>query len=362
MRGGEAFTSDTGMFVNNYTQTALTATNFFGLDFDATATTLYAVDNTALGIFTIDPVTGIETATGQTATLPGLTGLTASPDGSTWYASDFDGVNSVLFVGDITTGVFTTVGTIGATIIIDISMDSTGNLYGFSITDDSLYSIDTTTGLGTVIGLGVGLNANFAQGMDFDWSSDTLYATIYTGGGTGMFCSLDLVTGVANMLEDTTSLNAEMEMAVQVGVGAPIGTNYCMANPNTTGSIGMISAVGSLSVAANNVTLTADSLPNNSFGFFITSQMTGFVANPNGSAGNLCVLGAIGRYVGAGQIQTSGSAGEFSLALDLTQTPTPTGLVSIMALESWNFQAWYRDGGPMGPTSNFTDGLTILFQ
>jgi hypothetical protein len=32
-----------------------------------------------------------------------------------------------------------------------------------------------------------------------------------------------------------------------------------------------------------------------------------------------------------------------------------------MAGETWNFELWYRDNNP-GPTSNFSDGLTITFQ
>ncbi|MEM6570143.1 MAG: hypothetical protein AAF957_17160, partial [Planctomycetota bacterium] len=186
--------------------------------------------------------------------------------------------------------------------------------------------------------------------------------TIYTGGGTGGFCSFDLVTGAANLIVDTQPLNAEMEMAVQVGVDVSVGDNYCMANPNSTGAMGSISAIGSPSAAANNLTLTASSLPNQSFGYFLTSMMQGFVPNPAGSAGNLCLGGQVGRYVGAGQIQNTGVAGEFSLTLDLTQTPQPNGLVSIQAGETWNFTAWHRDTSAMGPTSNFTDGLEIAFQ
>ncbi len=142
-----------------------------------------------------------------------------------------------------------------------------------------------------------------------------------------------------------------------------IGSNYCMANGNSTGGAASISAAGSTLVATNDVTLTASMVPNNAFGFFITSQTQGFVMNPAGSAGNLCLLGEIGRYVGSGQIQNSGAAGEFSLAIDLTQTPQPTGIVSIAAGETWNFQAWFRDTDASGvATSNFTDGLEIDFQ
>ncbi|MEM8712495.1 MAG: hypothetical protein AAGG01_16195, partial [Planctomycetota bacterium] len=119
---------------------------------------------------------------------------------------------------------------------------------------------------------------------------------------------------------------------------------------------------GSDVASDNDLTLMASDLPLNGFGFFITSTTQGFTANPSGSEGNLCLDGAIGRYVGAGQIQNSGMTGSFSLTLDLTQTPTPTGLVSVMAGETWNFQGWHRDSVMGMATSNFTDGLSIAFQ
>jgi hypothetical protein len=146
------------------------------------------------------------------------------------------------------------------------------------------------------------------------------------------------------------------------GAASP-GTNYCgPAVLNSTGNPGEISATGSATVAANNLTLEASSLPLNAFGFFLTSQVQGLVPQPGGSLGVLCLGGSIGRYVGPGQIQNSGAAGSFGLALDLTQTPTPTGTVSVAAGETWNFQAWHRDSVGGVAVSNFTDGLSVLFQ
>jgi len=147
--------------------------------------------------------------------------------------------------------------------------------------------------------------------------------------------------------------------------GAPsggIGTNYCTANVNSTGATGSISATGSDQVANNNLSLVASDLPNNSFGFFLTSQTQAQVPNPGGSSGNLCLGGAIGRYVGPGQVLNSGATGTFTLPLDLTSTPQPTGLVSVQAGETWNFTTWHRDATGGTTTSNFTDGLEITFN
>ena len=142
-----------------------------------------------------------------------------------------------------------------------------------------------------------------------------------------------------------------------------LGTRYCDPGAvNSAGTSGAMVASGSTSAAANSLTIGAQDLPNNSFGFFLASRTQGMVAGPGGSQGTLCLGGAIGRYVGPGQIVNSGSTGEITLAIDLTQTPQPTGLVSVQPGETWNFQAWYRDAIGGSATSNFTDGLSITFQ
>ncbi len=141
-----------------------------------------------------------------------------------------------------------------------------------------------------------------------------------------------------------------------------IGTNYCMANPNSTGATGVMSAEGSVTVADNDLTLKATSIAPVAFGFFITSVNEGFVANPAGRSGNLCLSGAVGRFVGPGQIQNSGTAAEITLQLDLTSIPTPTGPVAVVPGDTRSFQLWHRDSSGGAPTSNFTDGLRITFN
>ncbi len=141
--------------------------------------------------------------------------------------------------------------------------------------------------------------------------------------------------------------------------GGPITTNYCgPAAPNSTGMGAAISGFGSTFAADNNVTLTASQLPPNQFGYFLNSQTQGFVQGVPNSQGNLCLGGNIGRY--RDDVLNSGPAGSFSLTLDLTQTPTNTGVTAILAGETWNFQAWFRDANP-NPTSNFTDAMSVDF-
>lgn len=153
-------------------------------------------------------------------------------------------------------------------------------------------------------------------------------------------------------------LDALMVRAIDCGA---VGTVYCdPAALNSTGSPATISAEGSELVADNDVTLTIESLPPNTVGYFLTSQTQGFVANAGGSQGNLCLGGSIGRYISS--VLSSGAAGTYSLQLDLTAVPQPTGFVGVTAGETWNFQSWYRDQLLGFPSSNFTEAIEILFQ
>lgn len=137
-----------------------------------------------------------------------------------------------------------------------------------------------------------------------------------------------------------------------------LGSYYCSpANLHSGGVRGRIITTGSPFWWHNNVLLEAVNLPLNQFGYFLTSASTGFLANPGGSQGNLCLSGNIGRF--SSNVMSSGPSGSFALPINLTALPT-TPSASVLAGDSWNFQAWFRDQNPT-PTSNFTNATTITF-
>ena len=139
-------------------------------------------------------------------------------------------------------------------------------------------------------------------------------------------------------------------------------TRYCTpAVANSTGESGFLDATGHRDSLALDLTLIAGRLPLDVFGYFIAGQTQGLVVNPAGSQGNLCIAGSLGRFNGAGQIQSSGTSGWIALEVDLTSIPTPAGPVAVQPGETWSFQAWYRDRNPIA-TSNFTDAMSITFQ
>jgi len=138
---------------------------------------------------------------------------------------------------------------------------------------------------------------------------------------------------------------------------------FCLSNPNSTGVNSTMTVTGSLSVTDNDVTLTAI-VPPNVFGFFITSPNQGFTPNPGGSAGNICLGAGVGRFQQLAM--NSGSLGTFSISTtagqwSLASIPSAPAPYAATAGGTANFQAWHRDPSPSGPTSNFTDGVTVLW-
>ena len=141
------------------------------------------------------------------------------------------------------------------------------------------------------------------------------------------------------------------------------GAPFCgPAQPNSTGTSASISGSGSGFAAENSLSLRAMALPPGSATLFLTSLTAGFVSQPGGSAGDLCLGGSIGRFAGPGQVQVASVQGTAVLGLDLTGLPQPTSSVAAMAGETWHFQAWFRDAVAGQATSNFTDGLALTLQ
>ncbi|MCP5020767.1 MAG: hypothetical protein GY930_03230 [bacterium] len=143
--------------------------------------------------------------------------------------------------------------------------------------------------------------------------------------------------------------------------GGTFGAVYCSpAAINSTGLPAVMDAIGSVVAADNDLSLSVSQMPPNQFGYFLSGRAAGFVPNPGGSQGILCLGGALGRFNAGNQIRFSGPFGYFMLPVDLTQMPT-NPLQPVLAGETWTFQCWYRDANP-GNTSNFSDAMLFTFQ
>lgn len=139
------------------------------------------------------------------------------------------------------------------------------------------------------------------------------------------------------------------------------GSAYCSpAVPNSTGQPAALTVRGDTDVAASDLVLRCASMPNSVFGYFLLSTTQGFAAGAGGSQGNLCLSGSVGRFSQAAA--SSMDRGSIELRIDLAAVPQPAGFVSVVAGETWNFQAWFRDAVGGMATSNFSNARSVVFQ
>jgi len=138
----------------------------------------------------------LETLTSYPVGFNSLTGLAYDAVNDKIYVCDTNGSSSRLFVIDPDTYSITLVGNIGSPAVIGIAADAAGNLFGIDLVTDSLYSIDSATGAGTLIG-SLGVDINYAQDIGFDRVNNVLYGTLYSG--TGGLYTIDTTTGLATL-------------------------------------------------------------------------------------------------------------------------------------------------------------------
>lgn len=234
--------------------------------------------------------------------------------------------------------------------------------------------------------------SHFNGGAGPDFASHNIYP------GVGVTVGIVLDFQGAEVLELGTNLQLHM-IDVQIPANAPLGTSYPIkfvdtigsppvaivvvengqsmdpqldhgtitigdphycgpAVPNSSGFPGEITASGVYFAGGYPLTLTADHLPTNQFGYFLVSQTAGLVVGPGGSQGNLCLGGSIGRF--RTQVQFSGGSGAISIPVDTTSLPV-TPMAAIQPGDTWHFTTWFRDVNP-GATSNFTNGITLYFH
>ncbi len=162
--------------------------------------TLYVIGYSTNNFATVDTATGAATviAVANPGGGESWSGMTAAVYGTLYAASAVCGVNSTLHTIDPTTGAVSTIGSItNGTCIIDIAINAEGELFGIDLVTDTLLQIDPGTGAGTVIG-SLGVDCNFAQGMDFDEVSGTLYWAAYTL--QGELRVIDTSTGASSLV------------------------------------------------------------------------------------------------------------------------------------------------------------------
>jgi hypothetical protein len=151
---GVAYTRD---FSNLYTVDLNTAATTLvgpsgvgitGLTFNAAYTTLYSVNQVTNDFFSVDPTTGTAIFVGNTG-LNSPLDLTTNAAGVVYAADQGGGISIINTTTGVATVLFSSVDSRGLT---SISFDSTGALYGITLSDDVLVNINLVTGTTTDIG------------------------------------------------------------------------------------------------------------------------------------------------------------------------------------------------------------------
>lgn len=225
-----AFALDIGFISDNFVshqlndfpgQTVLGSNSqqLFAMDFDPTATTLYALDNSSRELGTLDLANGDFNSIAVVSGIPitdTITGLTIDPASGDAYVSSVTITETAmyLFSMDLSTGQATLIGSDPSVpFMIDIAIGPQGIMYGHDISTDSIYTIDVSSAAATLVGP-TGVDSNFAQGLDFDNHDGTLYAYTYQGGGENIYGTIDLASGELTPLASSNP-QGEFEGATQ---------------------------------------------------------------------------------------------------------------------------------------------------
>jgi len=128
-------------------------------------------------------------------------------------------------------------------------------------------------------------------------------------------------------------------------------TNYCVAAPNSTGSGAQISALGSISIAANDFGLRTTNLPANAVGLYFMG--TTAVQQTFGN-GFRCAGGSIVRL----PIISADPSGVVQYLLNYAALPAAS---QPQPGDVRRFQFWYRNAAAGGAGFNLSNGLEARF-
>ncbi|NLW72160.1 MAG: S8 family serine peptidase [Chloroflexi bacterium] len=157
---------------------SLYAGDFLAGDF----TTLYAISYDDNNLHTVNTTTGEFTLVGAATPPAGKwSGLSGTPDGTLYGLTSVCGTSTNLVTVNPITAEVTNLGSLdGIACGIDLAYNTDDDMiYIVDIVTDNLFRVDPGTLTATQVGA-LGVNANYAQGMDFEEDSGILYWAAYT--------------------------------------------------------------------------------------------------------------------------------------------------------------------------------------
>lgn len=212
-----------------------------GFDFSPTTGALIAVtkDGSAVGhLYSIDPATGVATSLGALSAEPTDTTTPYTTLTGTHFGVDFNPTNGKLrIVSDSGQNLRVDVAALrvttdpaltdasnaattatGAAYTNNFSGATSTTLYDINTDTDKLVTQDLTTGVTTVVGAGLGVDASAVNGFDIHANGDA-YASLTVSGATHLY-KINLQTGAATLVGDIGAGTSDtLGLAL-----APVGT------------------------------------------------------------------------------------------------------------------------------------------
>ena len=182
----------------------------------------YAVNYGGGNLYQVDRATGALTTVGSLGST-GFNDITVDPTTSILYGTD----GSSLYTIDPSVPSVSLVGSHGgaANLMIGITCDNNGQLWAYDIGNDLFFSLDKTTGVATTIG-SLGFNANYAQSAFYDPIANTVLLAAYNLGNSQCeIRAVDVTTGASVILSNAsnTELTASALPLLNGGGGLPPG-------------------------------------------------------------------------------------------------------------------------------------------
>ena len=207
-----------------------------------------------------------------------------------------------------------------------IAVDSTGEIYGASW-DGRIYHFDPAGTQLNSLHCGVGSLCD----IDIDAFGNLVISSRFGS-----------VVITDTSLQGQTGFSAGAHSFVAFSRGSAPGAGYCTSLPNSTGEPAVLTASGSNSVGAADLTLFASPIPDDFYIFFIGSEETQV---PFGN-GLLCVTNGFLRYPPAVAVHNVGMLDVF-----------PGDGLDAGSLVY--FQCWFRDQAGGGERFNTSDGYVV---
>jgi hypothetical protein len=212
------------------------------------------------GWWTIDPGTGAMTKLADLAMA--YTGITYDHTANIMYGITWDGTTNSLWTITPATGAAVLLGTIApGELLINLATDGSGFLYSLGITTDHLFKINPAGLVLTDVGT-TGILMSYAQDMEYDYATNTMYAAAYTTAGS--LYTVDLTTGTCTLVgafaggAEMTGLAIPYSASTPITLtGVPTGS-ACASDCNGSVDITVAGGTGSYTYVWSNLATTQD--------------------------------------------------------------------------------------------------------